>query len=273
MEEEKAQKRAHHAAQLDRKQEESADARRRHLNRRLAFEKSLADSKTRLATTGPQLEAMMQGKTLAQQCEALRDQLRFRELLYGIRKPILIGSGSSDAELVRLKQGVEPLVEQPLPDKMKSASLPIPARQPVAIPSEQSRELTSKHVVRQFQAFQQFVQLTKGGVFRLPPLHSEADDRATTPRQPRPRQLRPRRPNRQEEGLVGQEFADEEVWWKVLLCEWSEEYECIIVYYYDLHWAEDEKLTEEQLKGDLEHDCVQFSKVDEVTKWINAAEA
>lgn len=184
MGEEKAQKRAHHAAQLDRKQEESADARRRHLNRRLAFEKSLADSKTRLATTRLQLEAMMQGKTLAQQCEALRDQLRFRELLYGIRKPILIGSGSSDAELVRLKQSVEPLVEQQLPDKMKSASLPIPARQPVAIPSEQSHELTSKHVVRQFQAFQQFVQLTKGGVFRLPPLRSEADDRATTPRQP-----------------------------------------------------------------------------------------
>lgn len=168
----------------------------------------------------------------------------------------------------RLREGVEPLVAQGLPAKMRPAPSPVPPRQPVAIPSEQSRELTGKHVARQFDAFRELLQLTGGGVFRLPPLPSEAEDRASTPRQWRRRQ-----PNRREEGMMGQEFADEDVWWKVLSCEWSEEYECIIVYYYDLHWAEDEKLTEEQLKGDLEHDCVQFSKVDEVTKWINVAEA
>jgi hypothetical protein len=267
-EEELAQISAHSAEQLDRKREEAAVSKRRHMNKRMAYEKSLADSKTKLATNVSELEAMMKGKSRAQQCEVLRDQLRLREILFGIPKPILIGSGSSDGELKRLREGVEPLVAQGLPAKMRPAPSPVPPRQPVAIPSEQSRELTGKHVARQFDAFRELLQLTGGGVFRLPPLPSEAEDRASTPRQWRRRQ-----PNRREEGMMGQEFADEDVWWKVLSCEWSEEYECIIVYYYDVHWAEDDGLTEEQLRADLEHGCIQFSTVDEVTKWIKASEA
>ena len=78
-------------------------------------------------------------------------------------------------------------------------------------------------------------------------------------------------PNTKEQALDGEEFEEEGVDWKVLHSEWSEEYEQIVVFYYDVDMAQAEGLTEEQLGEDLGHDCVEYSKVSEVAGWIKAS--
>ena len=81
-----------------------------------------------------------------------------------------------------------------------------------------------------------------------------------------------RGPNTKEQALEGEEFEEDGIDWKVLHSEWSEEYECIVVFYYDVDMALAENLTEEELSDDLGHDCVEYSTVIhiEVVGWIKA---
>ena len=70
-------------------------------------------------------------------------------------------------------------------------------------------------------------------------------------------------------------FQDDGIDWKVLDVAWSDEYEEVLVWYYDVRSVEAEGLLEEELLESFEEgsDCsnvehVDYSKVSEVRAWL-----
>ena len=68
-----------------------------------------------------------------------------------------------------------------------------------------------------------------------------------------------------ERELVGGEFEDDGVLWRVLEVGWDAAVEQVVVWYYDIAAT---AATEEELKEDLDQDCIEHSSVREVEKWI-----
>ena len=89
------------------------------------------------------------------------------------------------------------------------------------------------------------------------------------------RRLRKRAPNNKEAALVGEEFEEEGIDWKVVGVAWSEDFDEMVVFYYDEDGVTDEEMVEIEEMDDYfesEHDAVEFSRVSEVVKWIRESE-
>lgn len=259
---------AHDKADVQRQTDKATVMQRKDLNRRLNYERRLQESDSKLAKDIAALRKMLKNTSDSKKCEIYRDQIRIRDGLYGIPKITKIGSGSSATELKRLQEAVEPLVQQKLPP-IKPPPMPLAERTSVAVPDGTSRSLASDHVARQFQAWEQVRKMVKDGVFRMK--RPAAAQRRRRQRQgQQPAKKRARRPNANEQALDATEFEEDGINWKVLHSEWSEEYECIVVFYYDVDMALAEGRTEGELSDDLGHDCVEYSTVSEVVGWIKA---
>jgi len=238
------------------------------MNKCLNYDRRLEESVSRLAKTFPALKQLLKdAKTEGQKCEIYRDQIRIRESLYDITKPVNYGSGSGAAELKRLRDGVEPVLKQKLPP-IKPRPMPLAERALVAVPDSASRSLASDHVARQLAAWELVRKMVKSGVFRMKRPAAAQQRRRNRCTQPPAKKARG--PNAKEQALDGEEFEEEGVDWKVLHSEWNEDYERIVVFYYDVDMAVAEGLTEEKLSEDLGHDCVEYSTVGEVAGWIKA---
>jgi hypothetical protein len=76
-------------------------------------------------------------------------------------------------------------------------------------------------------------------------------------------------------GLVGEEFEEDGIAWVVLGAEWSEYLEELVVWYYDVDMAEDDEITEEEMregrKVGLIVGPVGVTSIAEVQAWIRAS--
>jgi len=71
--------------------------------------------------------------------------------------------------------------------------------------------------------------------------------------------------------VLGKDFEDEGVQWRVLDVKWSSEYSGIVVFYCDMEDADEEELKAINATGDFECcrlDAVEMSTLSEVLKWI-----
>ena len=71
--------------------------------------------------------------------------------------------------------------------------------------------------------------------------------------------------------MLGKDFEDEGVQWRVLDVKWSSEYSGIVVFYYDVEDADEEELKAIDAADDFECcglDAVEKSTLSEVVKWI-----
>ena len=234
---------------------------------------------------------------------ALRDQIRVRQHVYGMSDLPSIGSGSDDAELTRLEEAIRTLVKaKKLPDKLN----PSPEfRAAVAAPTSDANDAHQRHLKATVKAYRELIALTEHGIFRLPrgddgdgggdgtgsgggstststststsisTSTSTGRKRRRTTAVPGSRKRLPRRVKASEASLVGEMFQDDGIDWKVLDVAWSDEYEEVLVWYYDVRSVEAEGLLEEELLESFEEgsDCsnvehVDYSKVSEVRAWL-----
>jgi hypothetical protein len=75
--------------------------------------------------------------------------------------------------------------------------------------------------------------------------------------------------------LVGQEFEEEGIDWKVIGVSWSDEFGGMVAFYYDEDGVTDEELAEiEELDDYFEsnHHAVEHRRVSEVAAWINESD-
>ena len=99
---------------------------------------------------------------------------------------------------------------------------------------------------------------------RKPSSKKKAGATATTAKK---RTVAPRQPTAaQAAELNGATFEDDGIKWKVLKVEWSEEYESILVYYYDVSAVGAASKSEAELDDD--DDDVEASSIKEVLEWI-----
>ena len=71
--------------------------------------------------------------------------------------------------------------------------------------------------------------------------------------------------------MLGKDFENEGVQWRVLDVKWSAEYSEIVVFYYDVEDADEEELKAIDATGNFEGcglDAVEMSTLSEVVKWI-----
>lgn len=179
----------HDEADAQRQKDKATVAANRDRNKRLNYERRLEESKTKLAKTASELMRLMKNKSDAQQCEVLRDQMRIREGLYGIKKPDKVGSGGSAAELQRLRAAVVPLVKEKLPPR-KPPPMPLAERSLVAVPDGASRSLTGAHVGRQLEALELMRKMVSNGVFRMKRAPGSRRQRKRSTREPPKKQVR-----------------------------------------------------------------------------------
>ena len=200
-----------------------------------------------------------------------------------------LGSGSSDAEIARLEEAVREMIAQPLPRKLDP---PSPDFRPTPLAPTKEAEVAHKaHLKELLKAYHDFMELTKHGIFRLPPVGgaqlaedaqgtlSSSSSHATASRL---RKKAPRKVTCEERKLVGQVFQDDGIDWKVLDVEWSDEVDPpqVMVFYYDVDAAMAEGTLESDLlealdedgdEGNMEH--IEWSKVSEVQAWLRASKS
>jgi hypothetical protein len=206
--------------------------------------------------------------------EYLRSQLRAREHAYGQTKAKdalpAIGSGSSLEEVTRIVDGLRPLFSKPL--LLIDAPDPLPSRErtQAVAPTELAKKLLVEYGKRMRQAWVQLGEYMDKGVFRLP-RRAVAEGRKRRARKPRAAPA-PRTPTaRQRAAVLGKDFEDEGVQWRVLDVKWSAEYSEIVVFYYDVEDADEEELKAIDATDDFEGcglDAVEMSTLSEVMKWI-----
>jgi len=206
--------------------------------------------------------------------EYLRSQLRAREHAYGQTKAKdalpAIGSGSSLEEVTRIVDGLRPLFSKPL--LLIGAPDPLPSRErsQAVAPTELAKKLLVEYGKRMRQAWVQLGEYMDKGVFRLP-RRAVAEGRKRRARKPRAAPA-PRTPTaRQRAAVLGKDFEDEGVQWRVLDVKWSAEYSEVVVFYYDVEDADEEELKAIDATDDFEGcglDAVEMSTLSEVMKWI-----
>ena len=87
------------------------------------------------------------------------------------------------------------------------------------------------------------------------------------------RATRERDPTKKQLGLIGEEFEDEGIEWKVLDVAWSEEHEIIVVYYYEVGSIDAAEIEQIKATADYGHESVEHSQVSEVVKWIRQSDS
>jgi hypothetical protein len=274
---------AHNDAKRQRSTDAAADAEQREKQKALAYARfkdmEMATSVAGLATTRRGFEG--NGKLLGTNdsyIEYLRDQLRAREHAYGQTKTKnalpAIGSGNTGAEVERIEGGLKPLFAVPLP-RLKRAPTPLPSRElsQAVAPTELAKKLLKEYAKRMREAWVELGEYMSKGTFRLPrrPVANARNQRARKPRAS-PAAPAPRTPTaRQQAAVMGKDFEDEGVAWRVLDVKWSAEFQEMVVFYYDVEGADEQDLKAIDATDDFEHcelDAVEMSTLKEVLGWI-----
>ena len=137
-------------------------------------------------------------------------------------------------------------------------------------PTELAKKLLVEYGKRMREAWVQLGEYMNKGVFRLP-RRAVAEGRKRRARKPRAAPA-PRAPTaRQRAAVLGKDFENEGVQWRVLDVKWSAEYSEIVVFYYDVEDADEEELKAIDATDDFEGcglDAVEMSTLSEVMKWI-----
>jgi hypothetical protein len=185
--------------------------------------------------------------------------------------------------ITRIEDGLRGLFESPLPPRVAGVA-PYPVRRSEAVVGTQlAKGYTKEYDERVATAWRQLMEYLKNGVFRLPRKVIERGRGEVTDGggggsgdggsggDSSKRRLRRRAPNKKEAALVGQEFEEEGIDWKVIGVSWSDDFDELVVFYYDEDGVTDEELAEiEELDDyfEYEHDAVEHSRVSEVVTWI-----
>jgi hypothetical protein len=215
--------------------------------------------------------------------EALRQQIRVRTHVYGIRAGLPYMSakpGATDEdEAARLHTAFADLVRSALP-VMPNAPAPHPVRDAAVAPSTLAVQLDISHMREISNAWKELVPLlNENGAFKAPRA-SGAKPRAKSARGPAasttfkaPKAPKPRTPSASERALEGVEFEEDGVEWTVLTVRWSADSGALVVWYFDTLEAEKYEISEKAMLDAIENgsafDCLEYSSVSEIKRWIS----
>jgi len=88
----------------------------------------------------------------------------------------------------------------------------------------------------------------RASVPRLPTLPANRQPRGPRVKRAPPAAPAPRSPTAGEAALAGVQFEEDRIEWRVLKVGWSEEYEEVVVWYFDTAMAVDAELNEEDME-------------------------
>ena len=218
------------------------------------------------------LRAAHDDKALA---EALRDQIRVRRHVYGVKQkdlPLIGGDNDADA-VTRLMSELAATVTKPLGRK-PPPPVPYPVRATHPAPTPGAVLLDIEHVKKITESVLELARLTSEGAF-VAVRSARPRTAVTGAAAPAAAAPTPRAPTAAMRGLVGEEFEEDGIAWMVLDVEWSENLEELVVWYYDVDMAEDDKITEEEMREGRKVGIivgpVEVSSVAEVRAWIRAS--
>ena len=144
-----------------------------------------------------------------------------------------------------------------------SPPLPYPLRLAHPAPTRAAAVFDMKHIVAISDALSEIVENTVEGAFHAP--------RRLSPRAPSALSA-PRNPTAALASIVGEDFEEEGVDWRVLAVEWDAGLEAVVVWYYDVDMAADANLTEDDMHlartEGVDLDPLECSGIAEVKKWI-----
>ena len=178
----------------------------------------------------------------------------------------------------RLLEELKPVVEKQLPQKPREPS-PFPERPDHAAPSDEAQQLQQTYMQEFQQAWKEVIEITSSGSFKAPK-RKRGGGGVGAPRKKRAanRAARERSVRADEVALVGEEFEEDGIEWKVLAVDWSDVDAAMVVWYYDVEAAKSAKLTEEEMESKMDAgegcaiDALEFSSVREVKKWIKVSQ-
>jgi hypothetical protein len=221
------------------------------------------------------LAALGAGKSLKDHLQAMRDQIRVRIHVYEIKAAALPAIGSQDTvdEQARLAEGLKAIVVLPLP-RLPPPPLPYPVRPAHPAPTAEATVLDMHHMGRVSDAITQLMHLTSEGSFKaarskVPRRSARAPAAPSVPRA--------RSANAASLALVGAEFEESLISWKVVGVDWSEELDEVVVWYYDVAMAADLELDEDEMnlarKTGVDLAPLECSSTCEVRRWIKASKS
>ena len=209
--------------------------------------------------------------------DALRDQIRVREHVYGVKKSALpkLGSGFNDTERIRLVQALNELITKVLPINRPPCPLPHFLRPQHQAPSKLAIQIDFNHMKSISEALTKVHELTANGIFSFSRTAAQSNEDEHDGDE------------EVEDGFVavpaatskaikiGARFIEDNISWKVLSMEFSDEYKEFLVWYYDIDMAPEQKISEDQMHSALRDnqslDCMERSRCSEVRKWIRAS--
>ena len=215
--------------------------------------------------------------------EALRQQIRMRIHVYGIKAAVLPNIGAKpgateEDEAARLRTAFAGLVKSALPAK-PNAPKPFPVRDAAVAPSALAVQLDISHMREISNAWKELVPLLNENCGFKAPRVSTAKPcvkRARGPAAPTalkaPKAPKPRTPSASERALEGVEFEEDGVEWKVLTVRWCADSGALVVWYFDILEAEKYEISEKDMLDAIEngtaYDCLEFSSVCEIKRWV-----
>ena len=234
----KQQKQAHAAAKLKREEAAALDAGRKQLKKAALQALHLTYKR---ATSVEQLRGMLSkaAKSESAQKKVLAQQIAIRKHVNQIAHPVRKGHSSMKA--AELQQLVEEMVEgerysKPAVVKVEA----LKPRKETQFPDSYTRWLDAARKERAEQKAQELEAMVADGSFlaltKRKPSNKNKKKTATAAKAARRKAApAPRQPTAaQATALDGATFEDDGISWRVLKVEWSDEYESILVYYYDV---------------------------------------
>ena len=208
--------------------------------------------------------------------ETMTDQIRVRLHVYRVKAkdmPNMHSDLDDKGNAERLHIALRPIVEMPLPAKPREPS-PFPVRTDHAAPTDEA-QLLQQDYMREFnRAWKEVIEMTESGSFVAPKRIGRGGIGA--PRKKRKATVRKERAARDDEvALVGEEFEDDGVEWKVLAVDWSDDDAAMVVWYYDVEAANmtEEEMENKRMAGEAQAvDALEHSSVAEVKAWIKLSQ-
>ena len=205
----------------------------------------------------------------------MKDQIRVRIHVYRMKAadmPNMERTGlGQKLNAERLLEELVPVVEGRLPRKPSEPS-PYPERADHAAETDEAAQLKEDYMKEFQQTWKDVMEMTKSGTFTAPKSRSGGGG-VGAPRKKRMAVARRERSRRDDEAaLVGSEFEEDGVQWKVLAVDWSDDDAAMVVWYYDLAAAgnmTEEEMESKRIAGEAgQVDALEFSSVSEVKAWI-----
>ena len=210
--------------------------------------------------------------------EAMIDQIRVRIHVYALKAmelPKMHSELDYKGNAARLRTALKPVVEKPLPPKPGAPS-PFPERPHHSAPTDEATQLQEDYMREYNQAWKEVMEITQSGSFIAPKRKARGGGLGAPRKRRRGRATKERSARDDEIALVGEEFEEDGVQWKVLAVDWSDDDASMVVWYYDVQGAnlseeEMDKMRVEGTAGNV--DALEFSSVSEVKEWVKLCKA